>query len=281
MKHENETDRPALGVVRGDNCCLIIDSGNSPKHAREFRKEIEALHFPPVKYVVATHHHWDHVFGLEEWKEAITIANVKTYEYMKTYCDLTYDDLSLEKAIENKIFLDFSVKAMKAEIEDNAHFHPINFNVAFQGELTIDLGGVTCLIKEIMSPHTDDSTIIFVPEEKTMFLGDCVYGYISQGYNYFNRELTEKMISNIEQYKADYYLISHEPICTREEIKTYWKQLQMGAAMTKYSNNLDEAVLEFKKAYGKEPTNEELFFIKSFGVGEGWGRTGKLEPRLF
>lgn len=278
--NDDETDRPALGLVCGNDCCLIIDAGNSPKHARELKKEIESMDLPPVKYLVVTHHHWDHVFGLNEW-DVVTIANQTTYNYIKTYCDLKYDNDSLEVAKRNKIFKDFSIKAIKEEIDQRELFQPKNCTLSFNGEIVLDLGGISCYLRQIVSPHTDDSTIIYVPEEKILFLGDSNYGYTSQGYNYYNKELMELNIKEIEQYDAEFYLCSHESICTKEEMKNYWKQLRMGAQITDTCNNLDDAILEFKKLYNREPDNEDMFFIKSFGVGKGWGRDIDLKPETF
>ena len=121
--NNDETDRPALGLVCGNDCCLVIDSGNSPKHAKELKKEIESMNLPPVKYLVVTHHHWDHTLGLSEWN-VVTIANEITYEYMKTYCSLKYDDSSLEEAKKINIFNDFSIKCIKEEIEQRDKFNP-------------------------------------------------------------------------------------------------------------------------------------------------------------
>lgn len=280
MMHDDENDRPALGVVVGDNCCLIVDSGNSPKHAEDLKKELNSMNLPEVKYLVITHHHWDHTFGLGEW-DVTTIANQRTYEYMKTYCGLSYDDQALEEAKGKQIFKDFSIKCIKKEIENLEAFQPQNCNLSFEGELRIDLGGIICYIRQIPSPHTDDSTIVYVPDEQAIFLGDCLYGYNSKGYNYYNRELVRQMIDTLEQYTAKYYLCSHESICTREEISDFWQQLHMGADITKYSDSLEAAIAEYQRVYGSEPKEDELFFIKSFGVGDGWGRTGELKPEIF
>lgn len=278
--NEDDTERPALGLVRGDDCCLIIDAGNSPRHAKEFQREIASMDFPPVKYLVVTHHHWDHTFGLSEW-DAVTIANHRTYEYLKTYCNLKYDDNSLEAAKKNRIFNDFSIKCIKEEIDDRESFCPKNCTLSFNQELEIDLGTVTCNIQQIASPHTDDSTIVYVPEEKALFLGDCTYGYTSQGYNYYDRALMKQVIDTIEKYDAKYYLCSHESLCTREEIVSYWKQLNMGAKITETCKNIDEAIIEFRNLYQTEPKEEDLFFIKSFGTGEAWGRNEVPRPETF
>ena len=280
MQKQDETDRPVLGLVIGEKGCLVIDAGNSPKHARECKQEIEAMNLPPVKYLVLTHHHWDHIFGLEEW-DVVSIAHEKTNEYITTYCSIKYDDGSLANAVTLKIFKDFSVQCIKVEIDDRNNFLPRKASLTFQDHITIDLGGITCQIDYITSPHTDDSTIIYVPEENILFLGDCIYGYMSQGFNYYNREETDRMVTILEQYEAEYYVISHELVWTKEQMTKFLQCLRMGSQITKNCNNEEEAKQEFIRSFHREPTREDLFFIKSFGVGEGWNRVGNLEHEIF
>lgn len=78
------------------------------------------MNIPDVKYLVVTHHHWDHTFGLNEWN-IVTIANQNTYDYMKTYCLLKYDDPSLEEAKKNKIFKNLA--GIKEEIDKDLYIY--------------------------------------------------------------------------------------------------------------------------------------------------------------
>lgn len=265
MMNSAETDRPVLGLVIGDDYCLIVDSGNSPKHANEFKMEIDKMDLPPVKYLVVTHYHWDHTFGLKEW-DVVSIANQKTKDYLNVYLNIKYDDNSLELAKEKGIFNDFSVNFIKTEITNRENFSLENVDISYDGEMKIDLGGITCELRQIVSPHTDDSTIIYIPEEKTLFLGDCVYGRTKQGYNYFDDKLLFPMIQIIEEYDAEYYVCSHESVCTRDEILSFWEQLNIGYDIANKCSNLEEGLVEYKKRFELEPSNDAIFFMKSFGL---------------
>jgi glyoxylase-like metal-dependent hydrolase (beta-lactamase superfamily II) len=268
MRNEDDTDRPALGLVKGDNCCMIIDAGNSPQHAKEFKELIKGMGLPPVKYLVVTHHHWDHIFGLKEW-DVVTIANEKTCDYINTYCKMGYDDISLEEAKENGVFSEASIRCMKRELTDRDHFTPCNAAVSFHDRLKIDLGGITCIIRQIESPHTDDSTIIYVPEENTLFLGDCVYGRTKNGKFYLDDISLFLMMDIIEEnYVCKYYLCSHESICSSEEMTSFWQQLRDCYSLTKECANLTEAMTEYKNRYGKEVSDDDLFFMRGFGIKE-------------
>ncbi len=265
MMNQDETDRPVLGVVVGNNSCLVIDAGNSPKHAREFQEELKAMGLPPVKYLALTHYHWDHTLGLSDWN-AISIANHKTISCMEQYRQIKYDNDSLRLALEEGVLNEFAIKCIKSEIDDRDKFKIRNIEVGYTDGLRIDLGEITCEINHIISPHTDDSTIIYIPEEKTLFLGDCIYGCTKNGSNYFDKEKLFPMIDIIEQYQADYFLCSHESMCTKEEMVSYFQQLRTADDIASKSKDLSEAKLEYKNRFKQELTGDMLFYIKSFGL---------------
>lgn len=189
--NDDKNERPAVGLVKGDKSFLVIDGGNSTEHAKIFLNEIKDMDLPKRGYVVATHHHWDHIFGLEVF-DAIKIASHKTCELAKIYWGLKGNNASLEEYKANKILDDIGIRILKDELVEKDELGEIKFDLLFTGELKIDLGGVTCLIKEIINPHREDGTIVYVPEEKTLFLGDASYGCTNHGKSYFDRE---KLIS--------------------------------------------------------------------------------------
>lgn len=232
LMNEEENERPALGIVKGDQCCLLIDAGNSIEHAKILQKELEKMNFPPVRYVVLTHHHWDHAKGISAW-DAMKIASSSTAELIK---------------------INYS----------SEQWSYINFDILFQGEFVINLGGCTCCIKELINPHRKDGTIIYVPDERTLFLGDAAYGKAVNGHNYLDRHEVIKMMEEVDTYEAEYYLCSHESICTKDEMMSYWNQINMGFQVTLGCKDKDEAIVRFQKKYGRVPNKEDLFFIESF-----------------
>lgn len=262
LMNEEKNVRPALGLVRGDKCCLVIDAGNSAKHAELFLNEIKDMNLPPIAYVVATHHHWDHIFGLQTF-DAVKIASNKTCELAKIYWGIKVDDASLDEAKSNNIFNDLAVKALKDELGKVDILEEIKFDLLFNGELEINLGGVTCLVKEITNPHRNDGTIVYVPQEKTLFLGDSAYGRTKDGKNYFEKEKLISMMKEVNSYDADYYLCSHESICDKKEIEWYFDKLNMGLEVTYGLNKIEDRIKKFKEVYNNEPSKNDLFFLES------------------
>lgn len=56
-----------IGVILGDTGVMVIDTRSIPSHAREVAADLRVLTSLPVRWVVNTHWHWDHVLGNSEF----------------------------------------------------------------------------------------------------------------------------------------------------------------------------------------------------------------------
>ena len=59
-----------IGVVIGEDGVLLIDTRESHKAATELAGELRTLTPRPVRWIVNTHWHWDHVFGNAAFPQA-------------------------------------------------------------------------------------------------------------------------------------------------------------------------------------------------------------------
>ena len=57
---------PNTGVIIGDDGCMIIDATATPVAAQGVIAKVREITDKPIKYVVLTHYHADHVGGAEE-----------------------------------------------------------------------------------------------------------------------------------------------------------------------------------------------------------------------
>lgn len=263
MPNSDDTDRPILGLICGEKYSLIVDSGNSPNHAKEFLAEVNLMNIPPVKYLVLTHHHWDHVFGIREMN-LTTIAHEKTKEEIGKMKKLKWDDASLDKRVKDGTITEFSSKCIKEEIKEREDFTMGDVDITYNDSIKIDLGGLTCILKAVGGAHTDDSTLIYIPEEKVMFLGDCAYGSRFNGLYGYDKEKLLTMIDIIEKYNAEYYILSHESLCDRKEISDFWKQLNLAEQIVGKDISVEISNKRFIDKFKREPSKDEAFFITCF-----------------
>ncbi|QFF99155.1 MBL fold metallo-hydrolase [Psychrobacillus glaciei] len=262
LSNQDDKDRPTLGLVCGDQYSLVIDSGNSTQHAKDFLQEIEKLNVPPVKYVVLTHAHWDHFLGMNEF-DATVIVNSQTNEMIKEWRSYSYDDRSLQNYVDNNQMSAMCMKIIQTDMPNRNSFKMKSPDVIFDNTLTIDLGNKICILERIKSTHTNDSTIIYIPDENVVFLGDSAYGTTTNSLFHYKQSLLLPMIKDIQKHDAEMFLLGHESICDRNEMNIYWKELTAASQVVK-STSLENALELFKVDNNRDPNDNEFFFIKAF-----------------
>lgn len=260
--NDDSKERPALGIVCGDKYSLVIDPGNSVQHAKGFLKEIKLLNLPPVKYVVITHGHWDHFLGMNEFKGTV-IVNSKTNQIIDEWRSYSFHDDALQRLVDANLMKSQHMEILIDEIPNRESFKLDAPDIVFDNSLTIDLGNKVCLIETITSTHTDDSTVVYVPDEKVLFLGDSAYGTTTNSLFHYKQSLLLPMIENIESYGASYFLLGHESICDLDEMNLYWEELLSTNKVTN-STSIEEAMNNFEEEYKRKPNNNEQFFLNAF-----------------
>lgn len=262
LSNQDDRERPTLGLVCGDHYSLIIDSGNSSQHAKDFLLEVKKLDVPPIKYVVITHAHWDHFLGMNEFNVTV-IVNSQTNEILKDWKSYSYDDSSLQKYVNNNQMSTMCMKIIQTDMSNRDNFKLNSPDIIFEKTLTIDLGNKVCILEMIKSTHTDDSTIIYIPDEKVIFIGDSAYGTTTGSLFHYKKSLLLPMIKDIQKYDSELFLLGHESICDIDEMNKYWKELTTTCKIVK-STSLDNAIECFKLEYKRDPNENEYFFIKAF-----------------
>ncbi|WP_404457919.1 MBL fold metallo-hydrolase [Oceanobacillus kapialis] len=241
---------------------MLVIAGNSSQHAKDFLLEIEKLEVPPVKYMVITHGHWDHFLGMNEF-DATVIVNSLTNGIIEKWKGYSFDDQSLQKYVSTNQMSDMCMKTIQNEIPNRENFKLRSPDLIFENMLTIDLGNKICKLERINSTHTDDSTIVSIPDEKVVFLGDCAYGTTTNSLFHYKQSLLLPMINDISKYNAEKFILGHESICDLNEMNLYWEELTAASKAVK-SISLEDALESFKSQNNRDPNDNEIFFIKAF-----------------
>jgi glyoxylase-like metal-dependent hydrolase (beta-lactamase superfamily II) len=204
------TDRPILGAITGQRGTVIVDAGNSPAHAQLLLNGLAELNLPQPKFLILTHWHWDHVFGTAAFDCPIT-AYRETKRIVEEMAHLDWSDEALDQRVEAGLEIEFCRDMIKAEWPDRTQLTLKPPDISFADELQLDLGDVTCQISHVGGDHAVDSSIVYVPEDNILFLGDCLYQDLYYPQPNYTVQKLFPLIDRLLSYNADYYLLAHNP----------------------------------------------------------------------
>lgn len=168
---EYYSDRPNVGYILGNSQALLFEAGNSARHAELIRSSLAAASLPLPDLLAVSHWHWDHVFGMCGW-DILKIAGRKTNSHLLHMAGLMWDSEALDSRVKSGEEIVFCAEMIRREYPDMDDIKVIPADITFSDELEIDLGSVTCRLMHAAGPHSDDSVICYVPEDKFIFLGD-------------------------------------------------------------------------------------------------------------
>ncbi|MCR5225894.1 MAG: MBL fold metallo-hydrolase [Eubacterium sp.] len=195
---EEKRDRPNLSYIHGQRWNLAVDAGHSEEHTKEFYTALNEAGLPLPDITVITHWHWDHILGMHA-VNGLTIANEKTNQYIADF----------KQRIENEgteFFFAFD-ESIREEYKDGKPVVVTLPDMVFSGEMKLDLGNCAVRIFQAEAPHTDDSTLIEVIEDKVLILGDCTGGTFPDWT--VDQPLAEKLAKTIEDINPEICLPGH------------------------------------------------------------------------
>jgi glyoxylase-like metal-dependent hydrolase (beta-lactamase superfamily II) len=145
------------GFIVGDEAVLVVDSFSDPDSARALLGEIRKLTPKPVRYVVNTHYHLDHVSGDQIFKDAgaIIIAHRNVRAWIRP------ENL---RQIANLPDPALKVRVVQLPLPDLVAENPV----------TVWLGGRRVDISPAEG-HTGGDLVVSVPDAKVMFCGDLLW----------------------------------------------------------------------------------------------------------
>lgn len=235
MDAQHYSDRPVIGLVRGEKKTLLFEAGASRRHAQEI---CEGLGCEP-SYIVISHWHWDHSFGLCHFHDAypscMSISSVGTSQKLVEMSTYLWDEKSLLERVEEGSEISFCEKMMMREYEDTSSIEVVNVRMVFEQELSLDLGGLEVRLIHAGGPHSDDSIICYVPSERFLFLGDaCAKDFYSHKWDFnpsdessferninaidYDREKLSSLVCLLEDLDFEKCITGHGSVCTKAEL---------------------------------------------------------------
>lgn len=140
---------------------LVVDALGSPALALELLAEIRRITSVPVRYLVVTHYHADHIYGLQAFKDAgATIIAQR-------------DGLIYLNSDTAQLRLKASRDELAPAVDDNTRL--VAADRWIDQPTTLQLGGLDFLLQPAGPAHTPEDLVVWVPQRKLLFAGDLVF----------------------------------------------------------------------------------------------------------
>jgi len=235
---------------------VVIDTPQLPTRAVEMRRLAEA--HGPIRYVINTEHHVDHIFGNYYFKGAGTVVH-----HQGVYDNFMVVGPDLDPFAYAEEAIPTDDPEGRAIFPDRATYErdPNKGRIVFSGDLTLRVGEHT--FRLLHTPgHTPGQVAVHVPEERVVFTGDTVF---SECQTWLMSSDVPQWLVALERIGAldvDHLVPGHGPLTTTAYLST------QRAVLLDWTAAVADAVA---RGWTREETMQRVSFADRYPVDVGQG----------
>jgi cyclase len=242
------------GFVTTSDGVVVIDTPQLPTRAVEMRKLAES--YGPIRYLINTEHHVDHIFGNYYFKGAGIVVYHQGVEdnFMVATPDLdpfayAAEAIPTDDPEGRSIFPD----------RETYFRDPNKGTLVIRGDMTIRVGDHTFHLLHTPG-HTPGQIAVHVPEERVVLTGDTVF---SECQTWLMTSDVPKWLQALDRVAAldvDHLLPGHGPVTTATYLST------QRAVLLEWTSAVAAAIA---KGWSREETIERVNFANRYPVDIG------------
>ncbi len=233
-----------LGVCIGEDGVFLIDDQFAPL-TEKILKAIADLTEKPVRLLINTHYHYDHVGGNENIGKKGTV--IISHE-------------NVRKRMNNEQFVAFFKKKIPA------YPHKALPIITFSRDITFHVNGEEIEVFHVNNAHTDGDAVIYFKQANVLHSGDIYFNGIYPFIDTSSNGSVDGVIKGVEQILAivddeTKIIPGHGTMSNKKELQAYHTML------VKVRDNIFTAIKEGKSLEHIQSANPTAEFDKKFGHG--------------
>jgi len=202
----------SAGVIMGDRDVIVVDSLTNAAMTQNLLAEIRHVTDNPIRFLINTHSHFDHVYTNHLFPEATVISSHRGREETKA----NREAQGKHDALFAKLFSDVDLRGGRYTMQD----------MSFSGRLSFYQGDREVRVIELGVGHSECDVVVHLPGEKIVFCGDVFMngmpplpgeGHVTQTIGHYKA---------IEAMEADIYVAGHGDPGTLADVRAQRAQLE-------------------------------------------------------
>lgn len=239
-------------VVTSDGV-VVVDTPQLPTRAVAMRAEAES--HGPIRYVINTEHHVDHIFGNYYFKGVPVVHHQGVADNYMTVAPILDPFAYAEEAIPT----DDPEGAELFPDREEYYKDPNRGSIVFTGDVTLSVGDSTFRLIHVAG-HTPGQIAVHVPEEGVVFTGDTIFNECQTWLMTSDIEGWLDALETIRALEFDHLVPGHGPITDRSSLD------DQRAILLEWKSRVAAAVAE---GLSREETQERVNLKDRFPVDVG------------
>ena len=208
--------RPATaGFIVTSEGVVVVDTSNSPMHARDLLYEIRQRTDLPIRYVLNTSSAADHMLGNEVFTDELaTLISTRTAQAeMLQYRQELYERMRGEQGWR-----------LEARMRG---FHVTPTTQTFDEKMTLNLGGQEIRMASLLRSRTSpEDAVVYLPSAKTLFLGELYDNQYFPRIGSRNVQSWIEVLRQVEGWDVDTYVPGHGAPGGKKDLVDFRKFLE-------------------------------------------------------
>ncbi len=197
------------GLIVGKDCCVVIDSLSTVKWTQAFLAEIQKVTDKPVRYLINTHYHGDHILGNHLFPGSISICHTNCREQtLKLGEEYNPAVRAGNQAYLSRMFSDRDLTGTKMTPQD----------ITFDRDLTLYLDDRRIHLIHYQPGHTIGDIIVWLPQDRILFAGDLLFLYSTPVTWEGSFSGWIETLQALAHFNAGVYVPGHGPYCGKEGV---------------------------------------------------------------